>query len=172
MTAVASRRALFARFRGGPPQLRPPWAIADEIFVERCTRCSKCIEACPAKILTSGHGGFPIINFAKDHCTFCRACADACEAGCFAPSTAPAWDLRAAISNACIEAKGVTCRMCGETCDVSAIRFKPRLGGGTTVSVSLPECSGCGACVSVCPVRAISIVPTPQSSNQTAEAPT
>lgn len=64
----------------------------------------------------------------------------------------------ARISDACVEAKGVSCRRCGEACDADAIRFKPVGGGRANAELSAALCTGCGACLPVCPVNAISLV--------------
>lgn len=157
MTTVQSRRALFARFRGGPAQLRPPWSVPEDRFTDACTQCGKCIAACPTRVITKGHAGYPIVDFANASCTFCGACAAACKEGCFEPTSQAAWGLRASISQACIEPKGVACRMCADACEPQAIRFRPKLGGGAVASIALDECTGCGACVATCPVKAISI---------------
>jgi len=168
MTIEASRRALFARYRGGPAQLRPPWSRREDDFIDACTRCAKCVEVCPTGLLTKGHAGYPIADFIRGHCTFCRACADACEAACFVArdaETAP-WPLTATISTACIEPKGVSCRMCEDACDVAAILFRPARGGGAVATVSADVCTGCGACVARCPVKAISIsTPVPAEAH-------
>jgi ferredoxin-type protein NapF len=105
----------------------------------------------------SGHAGYPIVDFTLHGCTFCGACADACNAHCFDRSATAPWVLRAAIAASCVEARGVTCRMCLEACDASAIRFRPKLGGGATALVDDAACTGCGACVRICPVKAIAV---------------
>jgi ferredoxin-type protein NapF len=155
---AASRRALFDRIRSGPLQLRPPWTGYEDDLLDICTRCGKCMDACPTRVLTKGHGGYPIVDFARASCTFCGTCADACENGCFDRKSAPVWGLRAALSPACVELKGVTCRRCEEACDVAAIRFRPKIGGGAHPAIDPQLCNGCGACVAPCPVNAISIV--------------
>ncbi len=154
---VASRRALFARLRGGPEQLRPPWTGNEDDFLEACTRCGKCVAACPTGLIAKGHAGYPIVEFSRASCTFCGACAEVCEPACISRAPGPAWRLRARISQACVEPKGVTCRRCEEACDAAAIRFRPKLGGGATPSIDLELCTGCGACVAPCPVKAIAM---------------
>lgn len=168
MSSPLSRRAIFARLRGGPVQLRPPWSKAEGPFTDTCTQCGKCIAACPTGILSKGHAGYPIVVFNGASCTFCGACVQACPEDCFEPVVArPAWGLKAAISPACVETKGVACRMCQEACDRDAIRFRPKLGGGSTPVVARADCTGCGACVGPCPVKAISI-DLPESMEATA----
>ena len=156
-TTPGSRRALFARFRGGPEQIRPPWTRREEAFQDACTLCGNCLSACPTGVLVKGHAGYPIADFSKAECTFCGKCADACKEPCFSPRDTKPWGLTAAISALCVEPKGVVCRVCEESCPANAISFKPKLGGGATPVVNLANCTGCGACVRPCPVRAISI---------------
>jgi ferredoxin-type protein NapF len=126
-------------------------------FAEACTLCNDCLAACPQKILVAGHAGYPIVDFTRGECTFCGACAQACEARCFQPRTERPWDLVAIIAETCVEAKGVSCRMCEDVCGVRAIRFRPAVGGRAQPILSAGDCTGCGACVGVCPVKAISI---------------
>lgn len=72
--------------------------------------------------------------------------------------TADAQSNVAQISEDCVEARGVACRRCGEACDADAIRFKPAGGGKAHAVLSVALCTGCGACLSVCPVSAISLI--------------
>lgn len=156
-TNSASRRSLFARFRGGPEQIRPPWSRPEDEFTTACTLCNACIEACPTELMTKGHAGYPIVDFSRASCTLCGACADACKAGCFVARDRQPWSLKAAIGGVCVEPKGVVCRICEESCPTSAISFKPKLGGGAVPYVDHSKCTGCGACVYPCPVKAITM---------------
>jgi ferredoxin-type protein NapF len=170
MTVANTRRAFFARFRGGPAQVRPPWSREEETFVELCTLCGDCAQACPTGLVVKGHAGYPIVDFRAASCTFCGACVEACGAGCFDRDRALAWRLKATIAPSCVEAKGVTCRMCGEACEAGAIRFRPRLGAGAVVTVDDSRCTGCGACVVPCPVGAIAIKTQTQTAVEEAHA--
>lgn len=158
MTASLSRRALFGRLRGGGVQLRPPWSRPESEFTDRCTQCGNCFGACPTGVLVHGHAGYPIIDFSKAQCTLCQACAAACNDGCFdVRAGRAAWSIKAAIGESCIETKGVACRVCQDACETSAIRFRPQLGGRAAPAIYDDACTGCGACVAVCPVGAISV---------------
>lgn len=64
----------------------------------------------------------------------------------------------ARVSDACVEPRGVTCRRCAEECSLSALRFQPLVQGKAKVLIDPLACSGCGACVGVCPVGALSLV--------------
>jgi len=157
MATALSRRSLFGRLRGGPPQQRPPWARSEEEFTDTCTRCGVCLESCPTGILVVGHAGYPIVDFSIGSCTFCGSCTASCPVDCFDTSKAEPWPIKAHINTSCIETRGVTCRVCEDACEQQAIRFRPRLGGGAIGSVTETSCTGCGGCVLVCPVNAISV---------------
>lgn len=162
MPATLTRRALFARLRGAPEAIRPPGALGEEQFVETCSRCDACIKACPKAILVRGHGGFPMIDFNQGACTFCGACAEACKDGCF--TAARGWEMKAVVGPACVEPKGVSCRMCESACDADAIRFRPMLGGRSQPVIDADNCTGCGACAAPCPVHAISFTPNQEAA--------
>ncbi|MEN8175128.1 MAG: ferredoxin-type protein NapF [Pseudomonadota bacterium] len=158
---MISRRAfLRGRIRATETEPRPPWAVAEEVFVELCTRCDECIRVCPQKVLERGDGGFPRISFAGGGCDFCGECAQACEAGVLKrdedSGTRP-FPFVVAISDKCLNPKGVVCRACVDECEQRALRYVPRLGGRAEISVNVQNCSGCGACLHKCPVSAIAL---------------
>lgn len=64
----------------------------------------------------------------------------------------------ARIGAGCVEPKGVTCRRCGDECDARAIAFRPIGGGKAKAVLDADACTGCGACVTVCPAQAITMV--------------
>lgn len=157
---MQSSRRTFLRGRTRPanPPLRPPWAVAEESFEQRCTRCGECVPACPTHIVRGGDGGFPVADFSLGECSFCAACVTACAPAALqrVPGQAP-WHVLARIGGGCIAQDGVECRVCGECCDAGAIRFRPRAGGVALPELDAGACSGCGACISTCPTQAISM---------------
>lgn len=159
-SAVLSRRSfLRGRIRTVTPAQRPPWALDEAAFIERCTRCEACIEACPTAIVVAGEGGYPTVDFSRGECTFCAACATRCEPLALQRASAAEapWKVRAAIGERCLAANGVECRVCGESCPTGAIRFRPRVGGAALPELTLSSCNGCGACFAPCPVGAIAV---------------
>jgi ferredoxin-type protein NapF len=64
---------------------------------------------------------------------------------------------KATISDACLAEAGVSCMACRDACPEEAIRFRPRLGLPFLPEVDLAACTGCGACIEVCPASAIAI---------------
>ncbi len=146
--------------------LRPPWAIKEKAFIEKCTRCDDCIQVCPEKILVQGDAGFPTVDFKRGECTFCFECAKACQTGALSQQLAEssskkrvanAWQLDVRFNHKCLSMNAVVCRVCGECCDAEAINFKLKVGGISEPQIALDDCTGCGACLSVCPVDAVDI---------------
>lgn len=163
----SSRRQLFRQLtnRSGAP-LRPPWSVAEVDFTDHCTRCGDCIQQCPESILIKGSGGFPELDFQRGECTFCQECVHSCRAPVFIDTQLPAWSHKAQISDQCITHNQVVCRSCAEQCDPEAIRIRPQSGGIGTPQLDLERCTGCGACVSVCPSQAIKVGTCPDPSSQ------
>ncbi|MCE0558811.1 ferredoxin-type protein NapF [Motilimonas sp. E26] len=132
-----------------------PWLDKSRVFIDDCTRCGKCVDACETKVIVKGDGGFPTIDFSRGECTFCQQCAIACPEPLFDLSQRSPWQLSATIQETCLANQQVYCRSCSEHCDQQAISFKPGLSA--TPEIDLANCSGCGACVAPCPVSAITV---------------
>ena len=154
----ASRRGFF---RGRPrpkAEIRPPWALAESLFTDCCTRCNDCIGACPEQIIVIGDGGYPTIDFKRGECTYCADCVSTCKPlALVRGEDQPGWTHKAVIADSCLPHRGVECRVCEDFCDARAIRFSPRLGGSPLPVIAAEKCTGCGACLAPCPVNAISI---------------
>ncbi len=160
--AVSRRQFLRGNVSGRTTALRPPWALNENEFVARCDQCAECVAACPSHLIESANDGLPLMNFQKGECDFCHACADACGTGALArrdDPQQPVWNLAASIQMECITFQGVVCRSCGELCETSAIRFESVVGRGQMPKIDIERCTGCGACVAVCPVKAIRMGP-------------
>ncbi|WP_299620426.1 4Fe-4S dicluster domain-containing protein [Pelagibius sp.] len=69
---------------------------------------------------------------------------------------APREDV-ASVGSACFMARGIACRLCEDTCDTGAFRFRPLLGGRAEVTVEESRCTACGDCLDICPAGAIAL---------------
>ncbi|MBN2445839.1 MAG: 4Fe-4S binding protein [Phycisphaerae bacterium] len=69
--------------------IRPPGAVEELGFLERCLKCDQCIRVCPTNVLQpawfeSGLEGLwtPVMNFRVGHCQLhCTACGQVCPTG-------------------------------------------------------------------------------------------
>jgi len=136
---------------------RPPWAIAEQLFIQTCGHCGECIEACPEHILIYGRGDYPEVDFSKGGCTFCGKCAQVCEPGGLCPSHKHPWHLKAFIAETCLTNRGTECNCCGESCPANAISFRQQVGNTPVPILEEMFCNGCGTCVSACPASAIHV---------------
>ena len=161
--ADAINRMQFLRgdLRGKNAPLRPPWAVSEERFVDICTRCGKCVDACFDGLIIEGRGKFPEMNFARGGCDFCTDCVSVCEPAALLRTSEDAapWSLKATILPTCLSLNAVICRSCGEACDERAIRFQLETGGVARPLLDREACTGCGECFAVCPVRCITLSP-------------
>ncbi|WP_107850325.1 ferredoxin-type protein NapF [Oceanimonas marisflavi] len=154
-----SRRRLLTRHRADA-RPRLPWAVEGNAFTDACSRCNRCLEACETRIIVRGDGGFPQVDFRHGECTFCYRCAEACPEPLFRDRSEPAWSLTAHIGEGCLAYRNIECRSCGDVCEPQALRFRLQPGGVALPELARDLCSGCGACVSLCPVSAITMIST------------
>jgi ferredoxin-type protein NapF len=156
-SSVSRRNFLRGRLRPAPEPIRPPWSTAKSIAAH-CDSCGACVASCPERVIAGGEGGYPLVSFAQGECTFCGACAKACPHPVFAPRNEPPWRLKPVIGKGCLAENGIWCRSCGDVCPERAITFRMQIGGSAQILIDEHRCTGCGACVSVCPRDVVSIV--------------
>ena len=158
MEALSRADLIRGRLSKAPVPIRPPWALPERRFRDACTRCNACRDACPEGIIGADKKGLPRVDFAAGECTFCGDCAAACEPRAVRRHDGRPWHIRARIEPRCLARRSIVCRSCEEACEPRAIRFRIVPGGVAEPSVAAADCTGCGACVSICPVDAVTVV--------------
>lgn len=144
--------------------LRPPGAVEEEMFLERCTGCADCVEACPHDaIQTLSSNDTPVIFPEESPCQLCEdlPCIGACETEALLPlesrfqvnmGVAKVWPKMCTAGNGC--------NACVSKCPTGAISMDFAL---FRIGVDDMRCVGCGVCQYICQTvndrAAIRIVP-------------
>lgn len=159
--------------------LRPPGALAEQLFLTTCQRCGSCVEACPADAIIALRStdenlhDTPVIDADVAACVICTdlACMKVCPSGALSLVASPSdIDMGLAIIDhgQCVRSSGEECVKCVEICPIGeqAILVNEQdrvevIGGG---------CVGCGMCQLVCPTRPKAIVVQPHRTIEPAIA--
>ena len=165
-----------------PFLLRPPGALAESEFLQRCVKCSLCQQSCPTgalqpAIAQAGVEGFwtPVLVPRRGWCEFaCVRCGEVCPTAAITrliPARKTGYDGRAPVSigtafvdrGRCLPwAMNTPCIVCEEMCptDPKAIWFEVADEPGRDGTprrlqrprVDAAKCVGCGICENKCPV--------------------
>lgn len=158
--------------------VRPPGALPETEFLDRCVRCQACSKICSSTgaclqpaLLESGWEGIwsPIVNARHGYCEYnCNLCGQVCPTGAIHPlplETKNKMRMGTAYfdKSRCIPwYRAEDCLVCEEHCPLpdKAIKFdirEARAPNGDRRVVKFPYvdeslCIGCGICVTKCPV--------------------
>ncbi len=174
--AVPFFRITPVSMRASEKLIRPPGALPEEQFLQKCVKCGECMKVCPTNaiqpaVTEAGPEGIwtPMLNMEIGYCDYyCSLCTQVCPTGAIKELTieeknqlkiGTAWVNR----NRCIPWKfGDPCIVCEEHCPVSpkAIKFmkieveRPDNLIKTPLApvMDLDQCTGCGICENKCPV--------------------
>ncbi len=131
--------------------LRPPGAVQENIFLERCTKCGDCIEACPHDAIRSlTIQETPAIFPEETPCKLCEdlPCINSCQTEALVPVNSYS-EIRMGLAkvsrNICTAGNG--CNACVSKCPTQAISMD---FGEFLVSVDAGQCVGCGICQHIC----------------------
>lgn len=160
MVDLSRRNFITAKHEKTAPPIRLPWSVSETLFTQGCTQCGDCISACEENIIIKGAGGFPQINFSAGECTFCELCVKACDEPLFESLDTKPWQLSIEITTNCLTKKQVHCQVCQDSCEPEAISFKYLHGRVPQPEINQVDCTGCGACVAICPESAIKLTTT------------
>ncbi|MDR1489334.1 MAG: 4Fe-4S binding protein [Desulfovibrio sp.] len=156
--------------------LRPPGALPEENFLDRCIRCGECMKACPTNSLQpagfgSGAEGLfsPLLTPGRGPCEpDCNVCGRVCPTGAVRFLPLPE-KHRAKVGTAVVNksrcvawAEDRRCVVCEETCPYGSIKLARIPGSDVSAPVvDAMRCFGCGYCEHYCVTRLPSIVVEP-----------
>ncbi|MFC1548489.1 4Fe-4S dicluster domain-containing protein [Candidatus Omnitrophota bacterium] len=167
--------------------IRPPAALKEGDFFDRCIRCGNCMKVCPTNglqptFLQAGLESIwtphlvPEIGYCEYHCTLCG---NVCPTGAI-PRIAPNKKLKVKLGTAKVDrakciawAYNTDCIVCEEHCPIpnKAIKLVEEVSNGKTIKKPVVDpalCIGCGICQTKCPARpARAIIVNPKTADRT-----
>jgi len=167
--------------------IRPPGALKEEDFVQRCVRCGNCMRACVTNglqpvIFESGLTGIWTPHLVPEigECEYnCNLCGKVCPTGaitCLSLEEKKMTRIGTAgvKRNICLPwIAGENCLVCEEYCPIEekAIKLVKAVVNGKSYLRPVVDkglCIGCGTCENVCPVRpARAITVSPSGAGRT-----
>lgn len=153
--------------------IRPPGALPEPTFQNRCIRCGECVKGCPTNTLQlvwweAGISGLwtPKIMPRLAGCEQnCNLCGNICPTGAIRPLSmeekpyAKLGTARVVTSRCIAWEQNKRCLICDEICPYNAISSQFTSGRSVTVPVvDENKCNGCGYCESKCPVEGDSAI--------------
>ena len=141
--------------------LRPPGAVPEEIFAQKCIRCGRCGEGCPYHcihyfdVLNGGvFSGTPYINVLDTPCYLCMKCVYVCPTGSLVPCAKEEVRMGVAVINRqiCVtwqqQKTGLICKTCFNVCPFAGVAIK--IDHDFRPYIVEEYCTDCGICAYSC----------------------
>lgn len=154
-----------------PAPLRPPGMMHEDLLRALCTRCGKCVEACPADAIVPlgpewGRAARTPAIFARQQpCVLCDGlrCTHVCPSGALTPvyvNNDVVMGTAAIDEATCVTYAGQACDRCQQSCPMPGALS---LSADGKMRVDASHCVGCGVCEHVCPTQPTSIRVVPRA---------
>ncbi len=151
--------------------IRPPGALPESLFLEKCLRCGLCMSVCMSHTIQpslweAGLDGIwsPRLDLRLAPCEkHCNRCGLVCPTGAIRPlsleeRTHAKIGTAILLRERCLVwEQDKTCLVCDEICPYDAIEFK-EVEGKRRPFVTESRCNGCGYCEHKCPVQGESAI--------------
>lgn len=130
--------------------LRPPGAVEEPLFLERCTKCNDCVKACPhGSIVFHQQDGTPVLFPDQVPCYLCDdlPCIAACATDALLPAGREEIRMGMAVVNHRLCTAGQGCHACVSKCPTDALSMD---FDTQRLVVTAERCVGCGMCEHIC----------------------
>lgn len=179
IASLASKMGVAANTRTTSRFLRPPGALTEEEFLDRCIRCGKCGESCPnetIKFFNFENGlsslNTPYIVPREKPCVLCMKCGEICPTGAIQKIPHEAEPIMSKVNmgkavinkDLCLSYQGKSCGVCYRACPLPDVSMTVGYMEQPTVT---DACVGCGICERACiqMPQAIKITPAAIRAN-------
>jgi ferredoxin-type protein NapG len=162
---------------GTEAPLRPPGAGPEKRFAALCTRCGRCVAACPYRALRPAgwwyglDAGTPLVVAREAPCTLCMLCPPVCSTGALDRTLTDLRKVRMGKAvvhdRTCYAHQGILCRTCVDECPLQGEAI---LQDADLKPVVTDRCTGCGLCEKACPAEGSAIRVVPAGAERTGGA--